>query len=153
MKPDAPVERNNYFLQTTDELFVQEPFASEGENPAAEDIRLRYERQTFQRLPKSGAIAFLVRTYLTPLTDLRDEPDSLRELMGAMKALPDDMAEYKARHIWGPTVEAYCAKILKEYDSSEREEKERSDSMMDTMREKTPQSVHVQVQELVADIA
>src|ERR1700729_3211099 len=36
-------------------------------------IRLRTERQTLRRLPKSGAILFTVRTYMFPVTELAKE--------------------------------------------------------------------------------
>lgn len=68
-----------------------------------------------QRLPKSKAVAFLVRTYITPLVELKDEPQSLRELLGAMEALARDMASYKGKQVWGDLVEAYCKETLKMY--------------------------------------
>ena len=153
MKVDAPVERNNYFLQTTDALFVQEPFAKEPEKTAPTDIRLRYERQTFQRLPISKAIAFLVRTYITPLVDLADEPESLKELLGAMRALPQDMADYKGKQIWGDVVEKYCTEQLEMHglagvdptDQLEAGNEKRSNEKM------SDASIVVKIQEVVTE--
>jgi hypothetical protein len=33
-------------------------------------MRLRVERQTLRRLPRSGAVVFTIRVYLTPLKEL-----------------------------------------------------------------------------------
>lgn len=33
-------------------------------------MRLRVERQTLRRLPRSGAVVFTIRVYLTPLEEL-----------------------------------------------------------------------------------
>lgn len=109
MKPDEIVTRQNFFMQTNDTMFQQEPFASSLEAPPAiEDIRIRHERQSLRRLPKTGAILFAVRTFLTRVVDLEDEPNSIRELLGAVRALPPDVAKYKGRPVWGEVVEEWC---------------------------------------------
>lgn len=66
------------------------------EDPALPDrLHLRVEVQHLVRLPHSGALLFLVRTYLLPLSDIAQVP-AWRENMGRVLAeLPDDMAEYK----------------------------------------------------------
>lgn len=66
------------------------------EDPALPDrVHLRVEVQHLIRLPHSGAILFLVRTYLLPLSDIARVP-VWRERMGRVLAeLPEDMAEYK----------------------------------------------------------
>lgn len=38
--------------------------------PIPERMRLRVERQTLRRLPRSGAVVFTIRVYLTPLAEL-----------------------------------------------------------------------------------
>lgn len=77
-----PVERNNFFVQTNDVLFQQEPFADWlPQLPKIEDIHIRHERQTLRRLPRSGAIIFMVRTFMTPLLDLEKEKDSLKTFL------------------------------------------------------------------------
>ncbi|KAF2493684.1 hypothetical protein BU16DRAFT_425374, partial [Lophium mytilinum] len=97
-----PVERYNWFIQTNDVLFQQEPFAAELEAPLrVEDVRIRHERQTLRRLPRTRAVVFMVRTYVTKLTDLEGEEESVRELLGAVEALPEGVAGYKARQVWG----------------------------------------------------
>ena len=58
-------------------------------------VHLRVELQHLIRLPESGAICFLIRTYMLPFVDLvQIEP--WRERAAAVLAeLPDDMADYK----------------------------------------------------------
>lgn len=58
-------------------------------------LHLRVEVQNLVRLPHSGVVLFLIRSYLLPLTDIAKVP-AWRETLGHVLAeLPDDMAEYK----------------------------------------------------------
>ncbi|MDJ0315374.1 DUF3445 domain-containing protein [Arthrobacter sp. H35-D1] len=58
-------------------------------------LHLRVEVQHMLCLPHTGAVLFLVRTYLLPLSDIAQVP-VWRERAGHVLAeLPDDMAEYK----------------------------------------------------------
>lgn len=67
---------------------------------------VRAERQVLTRLPKSGAVVMLVRTYLTPLKVVK--ADGLGEcLASAIDALPEDLAFYKRRQVWGSAVKEY----------------------------------------------
>ncbi|RLV96338.1 hypothetical protein JA1_000329 [Spathaspora sp. JA1] len=67
---------------------------------------LRVERQCFVRLPKSGAIAMTVRTYLTPMAMIKKEGNG-KELCRAIDGLPEDLAYYKKRDAWGEAVKQY----------------------------------------------
>lgn len=97
-------------------MFQQEPFADSLPNPPRiEDIHIRHERQTLRRLPRTGAVIFLVRTYLTPVTTLREEKDNLYSLRSAIEAWPDAMARYKGRHVWREVFEAWCKEVLGDY--------------------------------------
>ncbi|MDP9167504.1 MAG: DUF3445 domain-containing protein, partial [Actinomycetota bacterium] len=58
-------------------------------------IHLRVETQHLLRLPDSGAICFLIRTYLLPMCDLATvEPWRLRTA-AVLAELPEDLADYK----------------------------------------------------------
>ena len=57
-------------------------------------VRLRVERQTLRRLPKTGAIVFTIRVYMTPLKDLAKEPDIPGRLASAIRSWPEDVARY-----------------------------------------------------------
>ncbi|KAG4440519.1 hypothetical protein IFR05_003989 [Cadophora sp. M221] len=116
LKVSNPVQRNNYFVQIDDTMFQQEPFADSSElPPKIEDIRIRHERQTLRRLPRTGAIMFLVRTYLMPITELENELDNLYSLRSAINAWPAEMAKYKGRHVWHETFERWCDEVLGNY--------------------------------------
>jgi hypothetical protein len=116
LKVSSPVQRSNYFVQTNDAMFQQEPFAdSLPSPPRVEDIHIRHERQTLRRLPRTGAVMFLVRTYLTPMTSLGDEKDNLYSLRSAIEAWPEAMASYKGRHVWGEVFGAWCEEVLGDY--------------------------------------
>ena len=54
---------------------------------------LRVERQTFRRLPKTGAILFTIRTYTTPAAKLVEEPGVPSRLASAVRSWPDVVAE------------------------------------------------------------
>lgn len=114
----APVQRNNYFMQVDDTLFQQEPFATSLPSPPKiQDIRIRHERQTLRRLPRSNAVLFMVRTYLTPVVDLEKEKDNLFAFREAIRAWPPQMAKYKARDVWGSVLEDWCDEILGDHST------------------------------------
>jgi len=58
-----------------------------------EMIVLRTERQTFRRLPKTGAILFTIRTYTTPVVKLAQEPGVPSRLASSVRSWPDSVAE------------------------------------------------------------
>ncbi|ODV69160.1 hypothetical protein HYPBUDRAFT_194719 [Hyphopichia burtonii NRRL Y-1933] len=66
----------------------------------------RSERQIFSRLPNSRAIIFLVRTYLTPMYQIKSEGLG-KDLAFAIDNLPENLAFYKNRHYWGTAVKDY----------------------------------------------
>lgn len=58
-------------------------------------LHLRVEVQHLIRLPTSGAILFLVRTYLISLSEIATVPAWRARLGEVLAELPEDMAEYK----------------------------------------------------------
>ncbi|KAK6464218.1 hypothetical protein DFJ63DRAFT_63562 [Scheffersomyces coipomensis] len=70
---------------------------------------LRVERQIFTRLPKSRANIMTVRTYLTPMKQIKAEGLG-EELSRAIDSLPDDLAFYKKRAAWGEAVKQFLNK-------------------------------------------
>lgn len=63
-------------------------------------IRLRTERQTLRRLPKSGAILFTIRTYLFPVTELGKERGVPARMASAIRSWPADVAKYKGSSLY-----------------------------------------------------
>ncbi|TFC25071.1 DUF3445 domain-containing protein [Cryobacterium sp. TMT1-3] len=65
-------------------------------DPALPDrLHLRVEVQHLIRLPRTGAVLFLVRSYLVSLTEIATVPAWRRRLGQVLAELPADMAEYK----------------------------------------------------------
>ncbi|OSD01781.1 hypothetical protein PYCCODRAFT_472517 [Trametes coccinea BRFM310] len=60
-------------------------------------VRLRTERQTLRRLPRTGAIVFTIRVYQTPFEELLREPGVPGRMASAIRSWPEDVARYKAR--------------------------------------------------------
>ena len=130
MRPDALIARHNFFIQTTDVLFQQDPFLSKlPEPPKIEDIRIRHERQTLRRLPRTGAILFTVRTYMTPMLELQSEVESVKALLGAIQAMPPDVARYKGRSMWGDVVVSWCQQRLRDAKSKSEPFKVRGNAL------------------------
>lgn len=108
--------RNNWSIQTHEKLCaLTENHATPNEKVEPLDpqtvhfdkVFLRCERQVVTRLPKSKAVVFTIRTYLTPLSELKLEDGVPERLCSAIDELPDDMAAYKRRTAWGEAVKAY----------------------------------------------
>ncbi|MET0820159.1 MAG: DUF3445 domain-containing protein [Aeromicrobium sp.] len=58
-------------------------------------VHLRTEVQHLIRLPESGAIMFLIRTHMLPLSAVATVDPWRRRMASVLLELPDDMAEYK----------------------------------------------------------
>lgn len=117
LEPKDLWQRANWSVQTNNVLFkLDSHHAREGEEIkelTMDEIDfdnacfLRCERQVFTRLPKSRAVIMLVRTYLTPIKQIKEE-EGLGEVMAhAVESLPEDLAFYKRRHAWGTAVTQY----------------------------------------------
>ncbi|KAG6332262.1 hypothetical protein ID866_6826 [Astraeus odoratus] len=70
-------------------------------------IRLRSERQTLRRLPRTGAIVFGIRTYLFKVEDLVKEKGVAGRLASAIRSWPDDVATYKGRKMYREVLLGY----------------------------------------------
>ncbi|KAG6830622.1 hypothetical protein H0H92_015714 [Tricholoma furcatifolium] len=143
---DKPVARNNYFFQVVkpasadgmEDIDPEELGWAESSHgpedsfshthpadqptrptPTASTVRLRSERQTLRRLPRTGAILFTIRTYLTPIDKLAEEPGVARRLAGALRGWGDDIGEYKGKHGggWWDVVLDYLDKKGREEES------------------------------------
>ena len=58
-------------------------------------VHLRVEVQHLIRLPESGSICFLIRTYMLPFADLAAFEPWRQRAAAVLAELPDDMADYK----------------------------------------------------------
>lgn len=128
VKPDAPVLRNNYFMQVDDELAwsssIGSEDASEGigwftaeKNRAISHHYFRSERQSLRRLPRSGGVVFTIRTYFHPVTEIAQEPFVPGRLASAVRSWGDDVSKYKGKERYG--------EVLLEYLDAKHEEQVR----------------------------
>lgn len=102
---DKPVVRNNYFLQTDEDVAWSSSIGSEdipevGWNTAKEatdinKIYYRSERQSVRRLPISGCIFFTIRTYFLPITKLCQEPHVPKRLLDGILSWDEDVKLYR----------------------------------------------------------
>ncbi|ODQ80887.1 hypothetical protein BABINDRAFT_161076 [Babjeviella inositovora NRRL Y-12698] len=115
INPGQFVIRNNWSVQAHCKLFaVTENHAPQNEIIEAMDgsqmdfnkVLLRVERQCLTRLPNTRANVFVIRTYLTPVTYVKDEGLG-EELCGAIDGLPDVIKQYKRAEAWGPAVKKF----------------------------------------------
>ena len=100
LRPDRPLVRVNWTVQPTAELFLpqSETVKSAGPAPAAPlatsgPFYLRTERQTLVRLPRTGAVAFGIKTSVTPVDRL--SPSVAAGLAQALRGLGEGMVAYK----------------------------------------------------------
>ncbi|OJJ50073.1 hypothetical protein ASPZODRAFT_1100493 [Penicilliopsis zonata CBS 506.65] len=110
----SPMERSNYFVEVRrpdenllETLYRPQGLSEEALDPTAHEIIIRRERQTFRRLPRTGAILFGVKTVLTTLDELPDA--ELRNFAREMKSWPEYVGEYKGYPVWGKKVLEYCS--------------------------------------------
>ncbi|KAJ7460678.1 hypothetical protein FB451DRAFT_1045134 [Mycena latifolia] len=135
---DKPVARNNYFVQISppasatpsldpDELAWGENVlgseddyggtkgSSYGSPPvlvvSPQTLRLRTERQTLRRLPRSGAVVFTIRTYLVPVEDLAREPGVAARFASAVRSWPEGVKEYKGERRYGDVLVSYLEEM------------------------------------------
>jgi hypothetical protein len=106
LRPGAEnaVQKVNWTIARTAELFTP---AYEGEGQMedevirAEECCLRVERQTMVKLPETGAIVCGIKTYMTPLSEIKNEEGEAERLAEAIEGLGD------ARGVWGKAVLEY----------------------------------------------
>ncbi|KAK9468008.1 hypothetical protein V1512DRAFT_222922 [Lipomyces arxii] len=137
MRVDRPVVRNNYFLQTDEDLGWSAAIGSEDNDnigwdtaELAHDINkmhFRSERQSLRRLPKSGGIVFTIRTYFVPVTKIAQEPFVPGRLADGIRAWADDVSHYKGKRKFDKIVLEYLdAEHKKQVENGLQVEKEPS---------------------------
>ncbi|KAJ8070806.1 hypothetical protein OCU04_001168 [Sclerotinia nivalis] len=122
VQPNAPVQRNNYFIQVDDQLAWSSSIGPENGEPgsvswdtaeknrAVEHHWFRSERQTLRRLPRSGGVVFTIRTYFHPMTEICEEPYVPGRLASAVRSWGDDVSKYKGKEKYGEVLLEYLDK-------------------------------------------
>jgi hypothetical protein len=99
---ERPVWRLNWSLHDDPALFQPEGHGRDDlvthvrAGNAGETVWLRVERQTLRRLPRTGAVAFGIRTHQWPLAALATEPDACRALAAHVRSTAEPFARYKS---------------------------------------------------------
>ncbi|KAI0379077.1 hypothetical protein F5Y04DRAFT_260333 [Hypomontagnella monticulosa] len=88
---------NNYYPGT------EQVVTEEKEDPLLEECFLRVEHQTLTKLPRTHAVIFTVRSYMTPLHQVKAEGDG-KALAQAIESMPEGLGHYKMRQYWGRKV-------------------------------------------------
>ncbi|RMZ71977.1 mannosyl transferase [Pyrenophora seminiperda CCB06] len=124
LTPDAPMLRNNYFIQVDDDLAWSSSIGPE-DSPhvgwfTAEQNRhishhmFRSERQSLRRLPRTGAVVFTIRTYFHPITAIAQEPYVPGRLASAIRSWGDDVSRYKGKEKYGDVLLEYLDRMHEE---------------------------------------
>ncbi|OBZ71859.1 hypothetical protein A0H81_08181 [Grifola frondosa] len=105
---------------------TQGPSAAASTPATPSTLYLRSERQTLRRLPRTGAIAFGIHVYQTPVSELTKEPGVPGRMASALRSWPEDVARYKAKKAFDdilPYLDAcHAEQIAKGMISSEERE-------------------------------
>lgn len=117
IKPEAPVCRNNYFIQVDEELPWSSSIGDEDEgepswDTAEADRAIKYhyfrsERQSLRRLPRSGGVVFTIRTYFHPIVEVAEEDYVPGRLASAVRSWGDDVSKYKGKDKYGNVLLEY----------------------------------------------
>jgi len=99
LRAEKPVQRLNWSLVDTDDLYLPPAHrvakVTIGPDDVGERLRLRVERQTLRRLPRSDAIVFGIRTFVTPLDAAIDTAEVAKALRARLDDMPLSMQTYK----------------------------------------------------------
>ncbi len=91
---DQVLQRSNWTLLETDELYLPEPANPSPPTGDVWDLAwLRIERQSLHRLPRTRAVIFTIDTRVYRVDEL--EPADRRKLHDAVRRAPADVAAYK----------------------------------------------------------
>ena len=64
-------------------------------DPMPDELYLRVERETLRRFPRTNAVLFTIRTYVTPLDAAVATPAGRAQLADALDNMPSDVRAYK----------------------------------------------------------
>ncbi len=71
------------------------PTATASRRKRRRKVYLRVELQVLDRMPRSNALMFSIRTYLISMNDLVTNPEWAKRMHRVMKTLPEELIEYK----------------------------------------------------------
>lgn len=72
--------------------------------PTPDQLFLRVERETLRRFPRTNAVLFTIRTYVTSIPDVACAASTAERLAASLDALPDPVRAYKDVASFAPTL-------------------------------------------------
>lgn len=114
MRVGSAITRFNYAIDDSNELFHPHSHhnLSAEKKVRLEDLHLRVERQFLQRLPKTRALLFSIRTYITPITEVTKDKEVAAALRNSMASYTDDVAKYKNKPLWNSVLADHLEEVL-----------------------------------------
>ncbi|CAK7238477.1 hypothetical protein SEUCBS140593_010728 [Sporothrix eucalyptigena] len=122
LRADQAYMRFNYAVDVDKELFhihshhnltAEEQAARSGSGPVTlEQLHLRVERQVLQRLPRTGAIAFSIRTYVTPITTVTRDRVWAKALRTNVNSYSPQVAQYKNKALWEKVLAEHLDEVI-----------------------------------------
>ncbi len=64
-------------------------------SPVPSEMFLRVERETLRRFEQTRCVLFTIRTYVTPIPAVLDQPEVARRMAASLESLPADVRDYK----------------------------------------------------------
>ncbi|KAG9600590.1 hypothetical protein KCU77_g2089, partial [Aureobasidium melanogenum] len=114
MQVGSAITRFNYAIDDSDELY--HPHSHHNLNAdkkvRLEDLHLRVERQFLQRLPKTRALLFSIRTYITPITEVTRDKEVAAALRTSVGSFTEDVAGYKNKALWNSVLCEHLEQVL-----------------------------------------
>ncbi|KAI0911052.1 hypothetical protein F4823DRAFT_561405 [Ustulina deusta] len=99
----CPDPDDQYRLQGYIAVSAEDAFPEKKTDPSLDECFLRVEHQTLTKLPRTSAIIFTVRSYMTSLHQVKAEGDG-KALAQAIKSMPEGLGHYKMRQYWGTKI-------------------------------------------------
>lgn len=131
MRVDSPIMRFNYAIDNSPELFhihSHHNLSSEqlAQPLTLDQLYLRVERQFLQRLPKTRAMIFSIRTYVTPIREVTSDRVVAKALRTSVRSYTEDVAIYKNKPLWEAVLEQHLSELLDDENGETKNEGEAS---------------------------
>ena len=126
LSPSQPYQRFNYAVTVSGELYHPESHHNltpevlaargNGDSGSVDGLWLRVERQTLLRLPKSGAVLFGIRTYMTPVREVTADKAVARALRTQVESYGVEVAGYKNKGLWWDVLRKHLDDVVPKMD-------------------------------------
>lgn len=122
LRTGSQIQRFNFAIDDSDELFHRHSHHNLSleqleKQPKLEDLHLRVERQVLQRLPRTRALLFTIRTYVTPITEVTRDHAVAKALRTNVDSFGEDLAVYKNMSLWNEILQKHIKEVLGEEDA------------------------------------